>query len=79
MQLVETYSTQFSRTISGLIGIAVRTFDLRTEGYRFESRWRIFPFFHLFLIFMCNLFSTYFSILTPFFSSIDIFNRSKID
>jgi hypothetical protein len=23
---------------------------------------------------MCNLFSTYFSILTPFFSSIDIFN-----
>jgi hypothetical protein len=27
---------------------------------------------------MCNLFSTYFSILTPFFSSIDFFN-SKID
>jgi hypothetical protein len=29
-------------------------------------------------IFMCNLFLMYFSILTPFFSSIDIFN-SEID
>jgi hypothetical protein len=32
-----------------------------------------FYFFDLFFIFMCNLFSTYFSILTPFFFSIDIF------
>jgi hypothetical protein len=31
-------------------------------------------FFHLFFILMCNLFSTYFSVLTHFFSSIDIFN-----
>jgi hypothetical protein len=39
---------------------------LRTEGYRFESRWRLFPFyfFHLF-IFMCNIFQVFFNI-NPF-------------
>jgi hypothetical protein len=63
----------FKRGISGLIGLAVRAFDLWTEGYiyRFESRWGTFPFI---FYFMCNLFSTYYSILTHFFSSIDIFN-----
>jgi hypothetical protein len=30
-----------------------------------------FIFFHLFFIFICNFFSTYLSMLSPFFSSID--------
>jgi hypothetical protein len=26
-------------------GLAVRVFDLRMEGYWFESQWRLFPFY----------------------------------
>jgi hypothetical protein len=48
----------------------IRAFDLRAEGNRMDTLFH-FICFHLFVIFMCNLFSTYFSILSTFFSAID--------
>jgi hypothetical protein len=49
----------------GLMAERFRAFDLRTERYRFESRWTLFSFyfFHLFLIF--NFFQRIFNII-PF-------------
>jgi hypothetical protein len=58
----------------GLMAERFRVFDLRMEGLKVRilmDPFFHFIFFHLFLIFMCNFFSAYFSILSPFFSSID--------
>jgi hypothetical protein len=66
----------------GLMAERFRAFDLCMERYNVglnPVRYVFsFYFFHfilffsiLFLIFMCNYFSTYFSISSPFFSSID--------
>jgi hypothetical protein len=44
-----------------LMAERIRAFDLRTEGYRFESRWIFFSFYYLFLcvIFFRRIFQYY--------------------
>jgi hypothetical protein len=56
-----------------------RAFGLRTEGgtCRFEFQWVLFfiLFVSIYFLFLCVMFfsTSYFSILSPFFSSIDFF------
>jgi hypothetical protein len=54
----------------------LRAFDLRTERYRFESRWILFfiLFFSIYILFLCVIFfRRIFKYYYPFFSSIDFF------